>query len=244
MYPPSNGSNFWDDRILRWEAGRYDGHLPVSLGPAELLASLFPRPTHDRQRLAIELLTPFIGNYEVLEIGCGTGRMARRFIEAGCKAYSGIDHSSVAVEAAWRRHGNDGLTSRIRFEVRAANEIPTIGEEIVVSLGILDWLSDQELEELFRRQGSRHFFHSFSERSGNLLQIGHRFCRAVDRLLRPRAVRPRYMTADHLIGLMRPARNSQLTFYRDAALRYASFVSSLPLTNATLLASADSSAST
>jgi SAM-dependent methyltransferase len=228
---------YWDGRILDWEAGRYDGRAPVRLGPAELLASVLPRPTRDRQRICIELLGPFIADSDIVELGCGTGRMARRFLEAGCKSYLGTDHSSVAIDAARKRYLNTPAVDKIRFEVCPAHQIPLARNEIIVSLGVLDWLTDEELEELFRRQGSRDFFHSFSEHKLDLMQLGHRFCRAADRVLRPNAVRPRYMSANLLIRLMPAIRNGQIVIYRDAALRFASFFSSLSLPDATLVSS-------
>jgi len=227
---------YWDGRILDWDAGRYDNRLSIRLGPAEWLASVLPQPTRARQRACIELLAPFIADRDILELGCGTGRMAARFVEAGCRSYSGTDHSPVAIDAARSRYQTGPEAERIRFEVRRADDIPQAGEETVVSLGVLDWLTDDELGELFRRQGSRHFLHSFSELRTDVRQFGHRFCRAADRVLRPHAVRPRYMSASHLVGLMPPAQRGKIFVYRDTAWRFTSFLSSLSLTGATQFA--------
>ncbi len=224
---------YWDGRILDWDAGRYDSRLSIRLGPAEWLAGVLPQPTRARQRACLELLAPFIADRDILELGCGTGRMAAGFVAAGCRSYSGTDHSPVAIDAARGRYQIGPEAEKIRFEVRRADDIPQSGEETVVSLGVLDWLTDEELGALFHRQGSRHFLHSFSEFRTDIRQLGHRLCRAADRVLRPNAVRPRYMSADHLVGLMPPARRGQIFVYRDTALRFTSFLSSLSLTGAT-----------
>ena len=238
--PVSDPSRFWDDLILDWEGGRYDGHRKLSVGPGELLAGVLSAPTRNRQNLSVELLAPFIAGCSVLELGCGTGRLAHRLIAAGATRYLGVDHSSVAITHARLRYVKALEKQRIEFEVRPAASVSTAGFDIVVSLGVLDWLSDEELSQLFQNHESRHFFHSFSERRNSILQLCHRFSRSIDTVLRRDAVRPRYMTTDHVIALMPPSNYRQIVVYRDDRLRFAAFLSSLPLRHGTCVSSGDS----
>jgi hypothetical protein len=60
--------------------------LPIGFG--ELLASVISLPTLNRQRTAVELLAPFVAGRSVLEIGCGTGRLASLLRNAGCGTIS------------------------------------------------------------------------------------------------------------------------------------------------------------
>ena len=234
----SDPSKFWDNRILDWEAGRYDGHRNLSIGPGELLASALSAPTRKRQSLSVGLLAPFVAGRSVLELGCGTGRLAERILDAGSSRYLGVDHSFVAITNARRRYAGTPAASRMEFEVCSASKISTIGFDIIFSLGVLDWLSDEDLSELFRSQGSCDFLHSFSERRSNGLQLCHRLCRGIDSLVRPNVVRPRYLAADHLGALIQPSNRQPIVVYRDHRLRFASFISSLPLHNATRLSDA------
>jgi SAM-dependent methyltransferase len=244
MRRASDPQKFWDSRILDWEAGRYDNRRTLSIGPGELLASTLAGPTRHRQRLSIELLAPFVAGCNILELGCGTGRLAQHLLDAGGRKYLGIDHSPVAIADARRRHAGAAAAGRMDFDICPATKISSAGFDIIISLGVLDWLSDIELSELFQNQGTSHFLHSFSERRWNIPQLGHRLCRAIDRVLYPDVVRPRYMTADHLVALMPPSDKARLVVYRDYKLRFATLLSSLPLRNGKPLSSSIASALT
>ncbi|MBI3553702.1 MAG: class I SAM-dependent methyltransferase [Elusimicrobia bacterium] len=219
-----NRAEYWDARILDWEASRYDGSFRPSLPPVEWLAGWRSGPTRLRQRLAVELLRPHLAGRDVVEAGCGTGRLVPRFLAAGARSYLGLDHSRVAVESARR-----ALSGEVRaaFEVREAQDLPQ-NCDLVVSLGVLDWLADDELSAFFRRHAAADFLHTFSERRGGLKQLVHRAGRALDSALRPAAVRPRYMRLSELRALL-PRSSRPLYVYRDPGLRYAVFVSTLPL---------------
>ena len=236
MRQASDPSKFWDGRILDWEGGRYDGSRKLSIGPGEFLAGVLSAPTRDRQNLSVELLAPFLAGCSVLELGCGTGRLAQRLLDAGCTRYLGVDHSSVAIDHARQRYAGTDAAQRMDFEVCSAAKASPVGFDIIISLGALDWLSDEELRELFRNQKSRQFLHTFSERRNTVLQLCHRLGRNMDALLRPGAVRPRYMAADQLIALMPPSNHPQVVVYRDDRLRFATFLSSLPLRDGTRIA--------
>ncbi len=224
MQSPRASAQFWDQRILDWEASRYEGRWKIALGPSEWLAGALSGPTRLRRQRCLELLAPFLNGKKVTEVGCGTGRLAALFLEAGAAAYLGLDHSRVAIEEARRRYAGE---SRISFEVGSAGELPK-GTQIVVSLGLLDWLGDEELRAFFSRHDGADFLHTFSERRGSPRQLLHRACRWIDALARPRAVRPRFMSLEQVTSFL-PSGARAPAVHREAGLRDAAFISSLPI---------------
>ncbi|MBI5202129.1 MAG: class I SAM-dependent methyltransferase [Elusimicrobia bacterium] len=227
---PAELAAFWDRRILDWEASRYEGRLAAGLGPAEWAAYLYPEPTLARRRLAVELLAPFLRGRRVLEAGCGTGRLAGALLEAGAAGYRGLDHSPRAIEAGRRRALAEGLT-KAAFETRDASELPA-GHDLVVSLGLVDWLDDRALRSFFERHLQADFLHTFSERRAHPRQWLQRAGRGIFRRMNPRAIQPRFLSLDELRPVLPSAACACLYVVRDPRLRDATIVSSLPLAGA------------
>jgi SAM-dependent methyltransferase len=77
------------------------------------------------------------GPGRILDIGCGTGRMARRLVARGFE-YTGVDASEKMVEAARNRPGGPG----IRFE-RAASHATPFGDgefDACLTIGVYQYL--------------------------------------------------------------------------------------------------------
>src|SRR5207247_591261 len=140
-------------------------------------------------------------------VGCGTGRLAPAILSAGAASYAGFDHAASAIAAPRARHA--GLANA-RFEPAAAADV-ALGAEVVRSLGVLDWLPDPELDAFLARHARADFLHTFSERRGDLRQRVHRSLRSLDALLRPGAVRPRYLALGDVARRLPKAKASTLS---------------------------------
>ncbi|MGM3932456.1 class I SAM-dependent methyltransferase, partial [Salmonella sp. NW378] len=81
--------------------------------------------------------------------------------EYGAASYLGIDIAEAAIMRARERYGeNDG---RIRFEINGVAEMAPLAADLVISLGLFDWLRDDEIADVFRKSGSAHFLHAIAE---------------------------------------------------------------------------------
>jgi len=219
---PADRESYWDRRILQWERARYDGRIPWRLPPVEWAAALRPGPTRLRRTLALHMIAPYLPGRHVVEAGCGTGRLAEAIIRCGAASYVGLDVSREAVAQARRR------AVEAAFIHCPATELPE-NRDLVVSLGLLDWMSDEELRAFFLKHGQADFLHTFSERSANPRKLAQRAFRRVAAALRPRVPRPRFLTLEHLRGLMPPAFSARARALRAPGLRDAVFITSLPL---------------
>lgn len=142
--------DFWEEKIITWEKSRYSWWCVF-----------YPFAWSVKRRL--KLASQFIvkqqpKNWTVVELGCGSGYLAQR-LDGYLGRYLGIDISKSAIEIAKTR-----VRSPI-FEFRNENiitfEIPK--SDVVIFLGVTDWLSEQELEHLLNRLNSSYILFSYTE---------------------------------------------------------------------------------
>lgn len=143
---------FWDGKILRWEAARYS-----------TWARLNPFSWTVRRRLALAgalVSGELRGRLRVLDMGCGSGRLAEAVVRAPDRRYHGVDLSAAAVAAGrarWRGH------ERVSFERGGVEAAAGRGADLAVGLGLLDWLDDAELDSFLRGAGAPSLLLSFTE---------------------------------------------------------------------------------
>src|SRR2546430_945199 len=89
---------FWEDKILRWEADRYGRSAHSSW--LERVASRLSGSLRARLALAESLLRPHVAGRRVVELGCGSGLLAAPLVEAGAASYLGIDIARSAIASA------------------------------------------------------------------------------------------------------------------------------------------------
>jgi SAM-dependent methyltransferase len=217
---------FWETKILEWEQGRY-GTRTRNPGILEWAADRASASVRFRIAITPELLRPFLATQRVVELGCGSGLLARPLIEAGAASYLGIDLADTAVRKARERYGE--RDPRITFRVGAASDGPLLDADLVVSLGLLDWLTGPEIADLFRRSGAAHFLHAVAERRCRPDQWIHRVYVQLAYGRRTADYRPRYMTCAQVKDLARAAADRPMYAYRDRRLSFGVLVSSLPI---------------
>lgn len=114
---------YWDEK-----AGAYDGNA-VSMWPNNALNRLY----HDEQIQVLKRLAEDIDGREILDVGCGTGRISR-FLAAGGARVTGIDFSPRTIAIAARQSSADHPAYRVQsiFELDESGVY-----DIIVVWGVL-----------------------------------------------------------------------------------------------------------
>jgi len=222
-----NPREFWDNKILRWEEDRY-GESQPQRSVLERLAKRASSSVRNRQTVAARLIGECCRDRRVVEIGCGSGRLATPVMAAGAASYTGYDVAPSAIAEAERRRQGEGLGNTIKFVVADIHAMPAPAADIVFSLRLFDWLTDAEIALLFEKCGDADFLHSFSEKRATASQWLHRFYVFLAYGWRTGAYVPRYQTAGELAALARGHCSRPVTVYRDPALAFGAMLSTLP----------------
>jgi SAM-dependent methyltransferase len=220
---------FWETKVLAWEQGRY-GRPDRPPNMLEWIADRSSMSLRFRVAITPELLKPFLANKHVAELGCGSGILAEKLVEYGAASYLGIDIAEAAIMKARKRYGESD--TRIRFEVDSVAGMTPLAADLVISLGLLDWLTDDEIADVFRKSGPADFLHAVAERRPGLQQLLHRSYVYLAYGHRTDSYRPRYLTCDHIKKLATAAVERPIYVYRDWRLSFGALISSLPIAGA------------
>jgi SAM-dependent methyltransferase len=216
---------FWEAKLLTWEQGRYGGpDRPRNL--LEWIANRSSMSLRFRVAITPELLRPYLANKRVVELGCGSGIMAGKLIEYGAASYLGIDIAESAVETARARYGDN---PKVGFLASSVAEMQPLSADLVISLGLFDWLTDDEIIDLFRKSGSADFLHAIAERQRGIQQWLHRSYVQLAYGYRTNSYRPRYFKCDHVRRLAAVAINRPIYVFRSWRLSFGALVSSVPI---------------
>lgn len=218
---------FWEHKILGWEQGRYQ----PGEGGGGLLEALADRASASlrfRLRSAGELLTPHVEGASVLDLGAGSGRLAEALMPAGARAYHGVDLAEAAVEAGRARAVAEGWDA-VTFERAAVTDLGTRDADVVVSLGLLDWLDDDELEATFAVAPDAHVLHAVAEKQLALTQLIHRSYAWLAYGHRTGSYVPRYYDVAWLGALAGRHLSRPLRVWRHPELTFGAYLTTLPV---------------
>jgi SAM-dependent methyltransferase len=142
--------NFWEHKILSWETFRYSKWL---------ILYPFSWTVRNRLNLASKIIISRIRpDWCVLELGCGSGYLASR-IALSTGKYIGVDIAANAIEHARIKNNYP----HIQFIASDIKDYNFDEQQIVVFLGLTDWLEDNELRALFAKLQSDNVLFSYTE---------------------------------------------------------------------------------
>jgi SAM-dependent methyltransferase len=219
---------FWEDKILTWEQGRYEPKTAQG-GLIEKIADASSRSLRYRIQIGPELLKDYVKGRSVLEVGCGSGLVAQRFIELGATSYHGIDIAENAIAIAEQRKLEQKWSDKISFAVETVRNMAPVTHDLVFSLGVLDWLTDEELAILFEKQGKADFLHAIAEKRYSVSQYLHRAYVQVAYGHKTGAYRPRYFRAAEIARLAARHRPGPFYAFRNPKLSFGALIASVPI---------------
>ncbi len=225
---PADPKSFWNAKILGWEECRYGSPAaaPTSL---ERLAARLSTSLRRRMDRAATLLAPHLCGRRVVELGCGSGLLADRLMAAGAAGYHGFDIAEAAVTRARSRFAGSARGALIRFDVAAVGDLPPQGDALVLSLGLLDWLTPVEMERAFAIAQNGNYFHAVAERRRSLDQWIHRLYVQLSYGYRSGGYVPRYHTVPEIEAILHRHGLPPCAVYRRHDMRFGIFVTDLPI---------------
>ena len=218
---------FWEHKILHWERGRYEEKTSPSF--LERIADRSSSSLRFRIEAVGKGLAPFVKGKKVVELGCGTGILAGKIVAAGADAYVGYDIAEAAITEARQRAEQLRISDKASFSVGSIDELDDLQADIVFSLGLLDWLNDNELEALFKISGSTDYLHAIAEKRFSLSQFFHRLYVHVSYGHRTGAYIPRYYAVGDLEEIIKHHNVKAVRVLRDPRLSFGAFLTNLPI---------------
>ena len=200
---------FWDQRISAWENSKYKKNKYFDVNSSVKF----------RLHVAVSLLNQVSTGKSLLELGCASGSLVSCIKLLNIKNYKGVDFSKTAIENFAKKIQNFKYQEKISLSCEdcVENIYPT---DIVVSLGLLDWVPIEKIKKLAENYKNCWYLHSFSEKRYSMAQLAHNLYSR----LNYKIWTPQYRRADELISVF----GSKAKIYRHSKLSFGAFIYNLP----------------
>ena len=214
-----NKIEFWNSKIIEWEKNRY----------SKRVHSIISGSVNNRMLIAFNMLKHCSRDLVVVEAGCGTARLMPLLLESGVRKYIGIDFSPCAIEAARERAKELGVFSRIDLIQEDITKLKMIKADLCFSLGLFDWLTDQEICFLLNNIKTRYYLHSFSEKRMNIQQALHRIYVYLKYGYKTKTYIPRYYEREQIDSISTQCGLEKPEYCIDSRMNFGCFAYNLPL---------------
>ena len=204
---------FWNQKILSWENNKYDKKSKVF----DVNSSV-----KHRLQLAASLLSQIGDGKHLLELGCGSGRLWEQINALNLSGYTGIDLSETAIIAFQKK--TQGF-KKFKISLRCGDCISeNPSADIVISLGLLDWLPMEKIKKLSETHKNAWYLHSFSEKRFSFSQMVHSLYVFINYGYKTGPYSPHYRKAGDLLSVF----GSKAKIYRHPKLSFGAFIYHLP----------------
>lgn len=177
-----NQKEYWENRILDWEDISYDtAHAkPASL--VERVAHYFRGPVRHRPVVAFDLINK-VKPARVLELGCGSGRLAFDLVtRAGVGHVTGVDISEHAVAFANERAKSLGMTDKLTFIASSIADLDFNAQkpyDFVLGMGLTPYLNEMEFARLFEAMRGTSFLFDVHPKGISFQNFSHAVYRKI-----------------------------------------------------------------
>ena len=204
---------FWNQKILSWEKSKYDKKSKVF----DVNSSV-----KYRLQLAASLLHQIDERKHLLELGCGSGRLWDQINTLNLKGYTGVDLSETA-NAAFQKKTHD--FKKFKLSLLCGDCIrENSSADIVISLGLLDWLPMEKIKKLSETHKNAWYLHSFSEKRLSFSQMVHSLYVFINYGYKTGPYSLHYRKAEDLLSVF----GSKAKIYRHPKLSFGAFIYHLP----------------
>ena len=225
---------FWENKIIGWEDIRYK-----SLSNNQSFFEKFVNKTNKtlifRLNTALEILKPLIKDKKVVELGCGSGFLAKEIINYGASSYTGYDISENAISRAISLSNENNYNDKTKFYSKSILEMTELDADYVFSLGLTDWLDDKEIDHLFKISKNSENLHSISEEKKSISQLLHRAYVFLSYGRKTKGYAPRYLKSKKIIETIKLHSNKNVFEYRNKRMSFGIFLSTFPINRDDLL---------
>jgi SAM-dependent methyltransferase len=141
---------YWENKIIGWEKARYSPWMRVSP---------FAWSVRSRLHMASEIIYQRADrNWKILELGCGSGYLAQT-LQPDFSHYVGLDIAENAIGEARFRF----LRSTYEFFTQDVRRGVLPKGDLAVFLGLTDWISPAEFQDLLSRIEAPNLLFSFTD---------------------------------------------------------------------------------
>ena len=225
--------NFLEKKILDWEDARYNKTYN-KLNFFEKLVNSTNETLIFRLKITFEHLKPHFKNKKIIEIGCGSGLLAEEIIAAGALSYTGYDFSEKAVAKGNAIAKDKKLDNKVNFFAKSVNELEILDADIIFSLGLTDWLSDEEIKRLFYISQKAENLHSISEKRKSIGQMLHRLYVFLSYGRKSGGYSPRYLDAKLISNLISIVTKKNVYKYNHKKMSFGLLLSTIKFNNSNL----------